>query len=331
METMETTLRRQIPDLIEEIYSKPYEFELAQALKVFEYFYPDNPEVGEPDALLFEKIVFKSRVNLSTAASDVYKIYDENSKIVVVVNMMGIAGIQGPLPTPYTEWIIDQLNKRDTAFADFLDIFNHRFISIKTKILKCYTPTLSKKQPHLTTLGRTVASLTGLENYKSDNSIRRIVKYAGLMWGNSHSAAGFKAMVSDYFGVRTAIRLLEERWFNIEPEDRTYIGQQNCELGINATVGRRVRNSNTMFRLTLGSMNGFMFRQFLKNGKAYKELLNIGNDYLPQGQKFYINLIINENDVTQTRLDGKSELGWTSWIYEKKPKGNDAQVFLFQD
>ena len=68
---MATTLRRQIPDLIEEIYAKPYEFELAQTLKVFEYLYPDNPEVGEPESLQAQKIVFKSRVSLSTSSSDI--------------------------------------------------------------------------------------------------------------------------------------------------------------------------------------------------------------------------------------------------------------------
>ena len=326
---MEATIRRQIPDLIEEIYSKPYEFELAQVLKIFEYLYP-GPEIGEPEALGQEKIAFKSRISMSTAGSDVHTVSNVGDKVVVTVNMLGIAGIQGPLPTPYSEWIVDQLAKKDTAFADFLDIFNHRFVTIKTKILKCYTPTLSKRLPHLTTLGRTVASLTGFENYQNSVNLRTIVRYAGLLWHNAHSAVGLKAIIADYFGVKTSINLLEGRWYNIEPDDQTSLGQQNISLGVDTVLGGRVWSDNTLFKLTLGSMNGFMFRQFLKTGKAYAELQNIAKQYLPQGQKFYINLVIDEQDVTPTKLDGKSALGWTSWIYENKPKGNDAQVFLYE-
>ena len=331
---MEAALRRQVPDLIQDLYSKPYEFELSQALKVFEYLFPDSPEMGEPKSIGQEKIIFKSRISMSTPSSDIYKTYDVPSgNVVMVVNLMGIAGIQGPLPTPYSEWILDRVSKKDNAFADFLDIFNHRLITLKTKISKHYVPTLSKKLPPDTELGNTILSLTGLENYQESIQVkpRNMLKYAGLMWHNACSAAGFKSLISDYFQVKTSIYQLEGRWVYLQAEDQTLLGQQNTVLGLNSSIGTKFWSGDTLFKLTLGSMNGFMFRQFLKTGKAYNELINIAKEYLPQGQKFYMNLVIDKDDVTPTKLDGKSALGWTSWAISNKPLHNDAQVRIYPD
>jgi len=51
----------------------------------------------------------------------------------VHVNFMGIAGIQGPLPLPYTEILMSRMRQKDMAFRDFLDIFNHRLVSVFTR------------------------------------------------------------------------------------------------------------------------------------------------------------------------------------------------------
>src|SRR5947199_9804372 len=46
------------------------------------------------------------------------------------VNFMGLSSPTGVLPTPYTELIIERAQKKDNGFRDFLDIFNHRLISL---------------------------------------------------------------------------------------------------------------------------------------------------------------------------------------------------------
>ena len=46
------------------------------------------------------------------------------------VNFMGLTGANGVLPYHYTELILQRLKRKDESLAHFLDLFNHRTISL---------------------------------------------------------------------------------------------------------------------------------------------------------------------------------------------------------
>ena len=46
------------------------------------------------------------------------------------VNFLGLTGPSGVLPRHYTEWLMTQQKARDPAARDFMDIFNHRLLSL---------------------------------------------------------------------------------------------------------------------------------------------------------------------------------------------------------
>ncbi len=329
--------RRQIPSVEESLYSKPYEYEFHQAVKLLELINTNATPLGEDVSPGKEPVSIKSRISLSVPASDIYSLdaQDTATPPVMSVNFWGIAGLQGPLPTSYTEQIIDRIYKKDKSLRDFLDIFNHRLISILHRIRKKYWVGLSITRPPATDIGQCLLSLIGLKDQQLAQSINipthSLLYYSGLFWQQPRSAAGLQAILSHYFNVSVKVAVLQGRWLYFEESQTTHIGLtgQFQVLGQGAVIGTKVWDNKTLCTLRIGPLGEDMFRQFLKTGSAYPTLLKLAQFYLPQEQKFNTNLIIKAKDVQSTHLDSKSQLGWTSWLKVKEFKDDDAQVRIF--
>ena len=53
-----------------------------------------------------------------------------NGKPILDASFFGLYGPSGVLPHHYPQLVIDRIRKKDTGLRDFLDIFNHRLLSL---------------------------------------------------------------------------------------------------------------------------------------------------------------------------------------------------------
>lgn len=330
--------RRQNVTIKDEFLSKPYEFEFHQAIKIIEAFRLNTEKIGEGTFSGKEAVKINSRVFLDWPPSDVYSVLfpdDDFSIPQLNINFFGIAGAQGPLPIRYTELIMERVRKRDCTFRDFLDIFNHRLVSVLHRIRKKHWLGLSDSVPEKTQVGRCLFSFCGLGidrlHDRMSVSDRSILSYSGLFWQKPASSSGLQAILGSYFNTLVNIEQLKGKWRCLEKDQVTRIGKIGTfnSLAKGSMLGTKVWDQEGHIVIKIGPLNFNLFCDFLKNGKAYKPLCDITKFYIGKVMDFSFNLVVLAKDVKKTKLDGKSFLGWTSWLKVKESKENDSQVFLY--
>lgn len=325
--------------VIERLQEAPYEFEYHQALRILERLYPLKTPLGEGLSIGNESVSLKSRIFLDWPPSDLYRLEMQTptpgSQAILWVNFFGLAGAPGPLPLPYTERILDQLKNKDLAAFDFLNIFNHRLLSILYRIRKKYWVGLDYKKPDETKLASSLFSLMGLEIEGLRNRFqipdRALLYYSGLLWQRPRSLKGCEAILKHYFKAHVSISPFKGKWEKREAPQWTHLGLsgRNQILKDSAALGTRVWNPHGYLEIQIRHLKFDRFQTFLKTGDLYKILREIVDFYLSSSQKFRIRLSLKPGETKPTKLGKTSHLGWTSWLTPSPLKRSDDQVVLY--
>lgn len=325
------------------LYEEPYGFDFFQAVRLLELAAPDSSPVGEGAEPAREAVRFRSGVGLDFPASDVAEVRRpeaEGEAARMTVNFMGLAGASGPLNTPSTELIIERAWHGDEAPRDFLDIFNHRLVSLLYRTRKLHRVALDNAAPGrdraasylYSTAGLGTASLRGRMQVKD----RALLFYAGLLGQQPRSMAGLEAILSHYFGVRAVGLPFKGRWQTLEESQWTRIGEsgQNMRLGVDAVAGTRVWDEEGAFEIELGPLTREQFEDFLPTGWAFRPLCDLVRFYVGDELDFSFRLRLAASEVPSASLPkrggegaGGVRLGWSAWLTPPETE-EDSQVVV---
>ena len=329
-----------------------YRFDFYQAVRLVELLRPGRTPVGHGGNNV-EPLAFQSKVGLDFPASDIVSAEfpaDEAEPVRMTVAFMGLAGASGPLPTPFTELVIQRnadRSKDHFATRDFLDIFNHRLISFLYRARKKHRIALNNRPPERTEWAGWLFDLAGLKfavderdsrRFATDNRASRqwartLLRYSGILSNQVRSMAGLEAMLSDHFGIPVYGEQLLGRWLEIDARDRTRIGARrgaNQRLGIDSVLGVRAWDQMGRMRLHLKAMKLAQLREFLPNGAAFTALARMARVHLQQDIDIDLRLALEPNQPSGMRLSrsGDIRLGWTSWLNTGRSRPGDDPVRL---
>jgi type VI secretion system protein ImpH len=325
--------------LDEWLYEEGYRFDFFQAVKLLELSQPKSAPVGEGAEPAREPVRFKSAVGLAFPASDVADVTHAAVKggaAQMTVNFMGLAGALGPLHAPTTEEIIERVWRHDTALRDFLDIFNHRLVSLLYRIRKVHRIGQDNAPPGSDRLSSLVYAAFGMGTPKLRGRMlvndRALLFYAGLLGQQPRSLVGLERILEDYFRVPVVGRPLEGRWLELEEDQWSAIGAtgRNVQLGADAVLGKRVWDQQGAFELCLGPLTLEEFLEFLPTGWGFGPLCGLVSFYCDDALDFSVRLTLKASEVPGARLGEKGgvRLGWTSWLRTSEALSDDSQVVV---
>jgi type VI secretion system protein ImpH len=322
----------------EQLFGEPWRFDFFQAVYLLERLLPRAVRVGETSGIRPEPVRFRSSLMAGFPASEIDRLSlgaKPGEAPEMRVNFMGLAGGFGPLPPPLSEHILARTRRGDTAGQDFLDVFNHRLVSLFYRARARHRLSLTRGTPGDSAfalyLFALIGQATGALRGRMPVPDRALLHYAGILAQAPRSLHGLERMLADYFGVPVKGVPLEGRWLAIDPAEQTRIGAggRNQALGRGAVIGKRAWDQQAGIGLVLGPLGFDRFRQFLPDGNAHKRLQALVAFYGQTPLEPEYRLVLRAEAVPATRLGRKhkAQLGWTSFL-TTRPRSRPAELRL---
>ncbi|MBK8174249.1 MAG: type VI secretion system baseplate subunit TssG [Rhodospirillales bacterium] len=341
---MAAVLRRNSRPLIEHLNSEPQGFHILQALRLLERLHPGCVPIGSGGHPALEAVRFVSQIDMAFPASDIDSLefargasasagemtQSAAPQTRMRVNFLGLAGAFGPLPSSISERTMATARAGNTATRDFLDIFNHRLVSLFCRL---HRSRLVAMQPGLPAEGHTAAvlfailglgtaglrqTLPPVRHSRMGGAERSLLAPAGLLARRPASLHALERLAAHYLDLPVRGAPLQGRWLHLDPGQRTAIGYsgRNRALGTQTVLGGRTWDQQAALRLDLGPMPLSRALEFLPRGSANRSLRALLGFAVGDSVDVELRLIVAKEEVEPVRLSHRqgARLGWTSWL-----------------
>jgi type VI secretion system protein ImpH len=322
---MATVARRTNPSLEEQIETVPHEFDFHQAVRLLEKMRPEAHPLGEGSNPSKEALSIESRVTLSPSGSDLQSLTLSvtDKPPVLTVNFLGLGGIQGSLPTPYTEILVDRLRNKDATFKNFLDIFNHRLASFWHRMRKKVVLGIAQVRPEATPAGKSFLDLVGIDsNFLRDRLAvpdQALLSQAAVFWRRPRSLIGLQRLLRSHFGLPMVVSQFQGGWQVAQKRDWTRIGVrgsgQHQILGKSAVLGRRSWHQTAGIAVHIPPLTYQQYIHFQKEtALEFLALRDLTFFYIGEGPQVHLMFSLQREHIVPTQLNGQFELGRTTWM-----------------
>lgn len=301
-----------------------------------------------------EMIRLKTHQSFKFPEAEIYSIKreteaKESPQWSMHVNFMGLTGSMGVMPFHYTELILQRLKQKDESLVHFLDLFNHRTLSLfyqaSTKYhlpleyeRKRLRPDVNKKYDMQT---QALLSFLGLGTSGLDNRLQvkdeSLLFYSGLITQQVRTASGLKQMLQDYFGIPVKIQEFVGQWQELIPDIRSRMVSrsmpkgQNAQLGKSLMFGRKGWFAQGKIRIFLGPLNREQFYKFAPGTKSLKALNDMVRLYVGIEKDYDFVIEVRRKDIPNkiTLRKGASPLmGWNTWLSSSDKPVQDVNETL---
>ena len=342
---MASTYRGTSSSLKEELLTRGFRFEFFQAVRLLTRWHPSRQPVGRRAMPGEEVLRFRSHLSLSFPPSEIFHIAPgthAQAPIGMTVAFLGLTGAEGALPRHYTELLLQRAQVNDYALRDFLDLFNHRLISLFYRAWEKHHCVVGYERACETgeedRFARLLYAVLGLgtagirERLCGDDG--SFLRYAGMLVQRPRSAQALAHCLTDAFRVPVRITQFIGAWLSVQEEDWSRLGSPgpNNLLGQTAVAGTKVWDQQAGFHVRLGPLDFDTFSGLLPSGKTFASFVRMTKFLAGPEIEFNVNLALKASDVPLCRLRESDayvpQLGWTTWL-SSTPRTTDAEDVMF--
>jgi len=319
----------------------PHAFDFFQAVRLLLRLLPDFAPVGRFSDPGTEAVRFGAAPDLAFPSGQISQLdWPEGAPARMEVNFMGLTGPQCLLPLYYTALLRERIRARDFSLRSFLDIFNHRALSLFYRAWEKHHFTVAYERsdpdpisPHLMDLlGLGTAGLAHRQAVPDEAFLFR----SGLLSAHCRSASGLRALLMDYFDVPVAIEQFVGRWYPIDPDTQccfSEAGSDSERLGVGTVLGDEIWDQQSGVRIRLGPLTLRQYLDFLPDGSAHQPLRSLVRFFIGAELDCEVQLVLKKEETPSCELGGSAEtaprLGWLTWA-RTEPMPHDPDDGILQ-
>uniref|UniRef100_UPI0040565231 type VI secretion system baseplate subunit TssG n=1 Tax=Candidatus Electrothrix sp. TaxID=2170559 RepID=UPI0040565231 len=286
---------------------------------------------------LFRLIRVRPNLSLDFPGTDVVKVeeIDEGqARFRITATFLGLYGSSSPLPTFYTEDLIDEEREGRNATREFFDIINQQFYNTYFQAWEKYNISHRFSEDESNRNYLMLFSLLGIARQDTRKFLehdRRFLPYIGLGVQKPRSAEGLRVLVSDMLQEPSVnVHQCVEYQAVITPDQCCFLGMTNSRLGEDAHIGSLVRDRMGKFLLHLGPLNGIRLQELLPDREGHRLLLECVRFYCDKSLLWNLQLEIRREDMETCQLGNSSWgcVGWNTWIYSTDKNPENGHVTL---
>jgi type VI secretion system protein ImpH len=335
--------RAQDNSVEEMMAAKARRFSFFQLVRLLERRYRSSSRVGYIGPASAEGLRFRPDISLASPSSDVAGLDVVRSPEIstercrITTTFLGLYGCSSPLPSFYSEEILWN-DEEQSRIRDFLDIFHHRLLSLFYRCWSKYRYHIQFEYGQNDSLTPNLLSLIGLGSSRlSPETLLpeplRLLHFAGLINQQPHSASALEGILSEYFdSLPVVIEQCTGRWIRIKGRQLALLGERNCRLGIDCSIGQRVFARTGNFRIWIGPISYQQFLKFLPDQPDHRTLRLLVDFFTTDRLEFDTAFEVLQPPPLQLLSDRESsaaKLGWTSWLFSEPPGKDRKETVIF--
>jgi type VI secretion system protein ImpH len=352
-------------EFLTDLAYETWNYNFYQVVRRLDSMFPDLQGIGLSDKVEEDPIRFCQQPTLAFPPNTVTR-YDpptSNAPGRLFVAFMGLLGPHGPLPLHLAEYALErEIHFKDRTFSRFLDVFNHRLVSLfyrawsvnqmpasydrsfaaagmdpsDLKPGQRQRALLEDDDPYAIYIGSLLG--IGMDSLRLRDVVPDTAKlhFAGRLAAGTPGPEGLRGILQEYFGVPVMIDEFAGQWLDLpkdqycrlggDPVDRTP-SSLGGPLG-GAVAGSRVWDCQGKFRIRLGPMGFEDYQRFLPHTKSAARLEGWIRNFVGDEFAWEAQIILRQDEVPKTQLGKGAALGWSTWMYSGNAEENRADLTI---
>ena len=328
--------RRTPPPVDEQLKHRPREFAFVQAVRLLKL---KTGQTRGRDLQEFFSRTLRVRPHLSLGfpGTDVSGLEEteagDGRQYRLTASFLGLYGPSSPLPTFYTEELLDEAREDHSGLRDFLDILNNSFFIKLYKIWSRNRPSVRiAEEEDDEALERTFC-LAGLGHASLRHRFSepyQALRYTGLLTQYPRSALGLQSLLADRLGgLPVRVEQCVPQKLPVPEDQRIRLGIAGNELGQETVLGCEVTESMGKIGIRIGPLDEDAFQRLLPGSELQATLEEHIALFQAQAVAHEITLTL-EGGASSTCILGNgvwSRLGLDTWLFSGANEGRVSATF----